>query len=323
MVQKIIFNVLMIVIVFLILVLLFNILFKSIDKNIDDRIANALKAAGINTKSQENFVEVDVVYDSYDKIKNNFEKYINTFLPILNVNEMNKLIQKYTNTNKTIDNIISDNINKNYEGYIKETLKILGSQIQALTTNEIDNILGGVVLINLLNIEIINKQNINYKLYYLDDYNKTKDFVIYFIPNNYDKTNIDTNTAENFTSIDDLSNSTKLYKYSINNELFKSGKQLISTKKNKPMDEITDDDVKQLIIIFRKNPSPLIKYLQLLLIMPIVKLQTKTTITINEGLGKDFFDLFNVPNSFTDDIKPYLPSGDMIPNMMGVQYIIK
>jgi hypothetical protein len=315
--QNIIFYVLIVVIVLLILVLLYNIFFTSKDNKIND----AVKAVGINIIGQENFKDNDIVYDSIDKIMFNFERYLNTYATILNVNDMNEMFKKYTNTNKTLDGIISENININYNDLYQKMILPLCQVIYSITNNDIDNILAGLLFINSLNIKII-ESNINYKLYYLDDYNNNKDFVIYLVHNNYDINNLEKeiDTAveieKPFELINTLQNNTKLYKYSINKQINISFKYMIRNIQKKAIDNITNEESEQLIQIYKKNSKSLIKYLQLYLLIPFVKLQTNTEITTNKGIGKDLLDLFTDKNSFTDDMKPYLPQTDQIKKLI-------
>ena len=95
-------------------------------------INNALIGAGINTK-KENFQDSAIVYNSVDKIKNNFETFITTYFPFLDIKIMNDMLKNDYGVNKTIKEIISEhpdaNLNMLIQAFLPQIILYLSSML--------------------------------------------------------------------------------------------------------------------------------------------------------------------------------------------------
>ncbi len=313
---------LLIVMILIILYLIYKII-KKPSNNIpttsgltQDKIDAALTGAGIITidasttsssVGTENFT-TDIVYDSIDKIIDNLESYINTYYPSLDINEMNRLITQYSGVNKTISQFISENRNINNSDYIFSLLGQMSAIIFFTSNNETYMVLSGIGFVNIINL---NKRIGDYKAIYLDDYDVKKDFIIYFVPQDYDISTL----ANNASSIPETYNFSTSWsepnKISINNLLKLQLKEMfysVNTAQYSEQSMVTDNDAINLLNIFKSNSISFLKYARLSLIAPFVYNITRTPFTRETGLGKDLYDLFTDGTSFSSSIRPYLPS---------------
>jgi hypothetical protein len=168
---------------------------------------------------------------------------------------------------------------------------ILGSSTQ----NEL--ILGGLGY-NLLN----NINKINYKSYYLNDYDTNNDFVIYNTPNTYD-TNLITSTNENIRNIYTMEgnenniSSTEPYKMSINNLKKYFYKTFIpGTSVARSESAQTEDEINNINNIIGENKDFLYRFARLSLLAPLILHENRNNQKILDDIRTNF-------NNMTDNLK--------------------
>ncbi len=179
-----------------------------------------------------------------------------------------------------------------------------------MTTNNDtdDKYLSGIGIINSFNLS---GRFGNRKAIYLDDYDVKKDFIIYFVPKDYDISTLANNASsipESDLFIRDMVTS-ETEKWSLNKFVKFYAKNMIYSVNSGQYSEpsmVPDNDAINLLNIFKSNKVPLIKFIRLLLIAPFVYNITRTPFTRETGLGKDLYDLFTDGTSFSSSIISYI-----------------
>ena len=268
----------------------------------------AIASSGIKTTT-ENF-QNDLVYDSVDKIKQNFTAFMNTYYPIIDINTMNQMLKDDYGINKTMQEIINDHPDVYFENYLMQIIGLSGF-LNMVFDNQTDTILSGLGYITIMKL---NMPEDTYDLYYLNDYDQVKDFVVYYIPPSFDKTKItNTNTEIEFTETSGRQPANflnKPYKFGFN---FKNKETIIKSivganeRMGKTVSSISDTDINDCINIFKANKDPVLRYVRLMLIAPFIKLHTDTNLTSSSKVISDLIDLFTPNKYFNSDITPYLP----------------
>ncbi len=281
----------------------------------------AIASSGIKIIT-ENF-QNELVYDSVDKIKQNFTTFMNTYYPFLDINTMNKMLKEDYGINKTIQEIINDHPDVYFTRYLTN-LAGYSMFLNMALDNQTDTILCGLGYITIMKLNIPKD---TYDLYYLDDYDQMNDFVIYYIPTSFDKTKI-TNTNSEIDFPPSYNDSVlfpntvidvKPFKFgfkNLNESKIKQAIEYADTKAGKTTSSITESDINNFLNIVKANKNSLIRYNRLLSIAPFIKLHTNETITTSSKVISDIRDLFNTNKYFNSDIIKYLPSADFISDNM-------
>ncbi len=187
---KIVFIIIIILVILLMFLSLFNIKKTKKIKHkevilISDkkRIKRSLDSAGIIVYNPETFDNENIVFDSFEKINNNFETFLDYYIPLIETEVTNNIFKEF-NIKTTIQNEINNNnlnlINIFSEPYGFITQALLLAYASKNRTNLI--LLG---LCSVLLMKLKNNLIKNYKIVYFNDYNEeTMDFIIYFIPLN-------------------------------------------------------------------------------------------------------------------------------------------
>lgn len=295
-----------------------------------EKIASALISSDVGTINKfENFVNTaPVIFYTSDDVKHNFNLFITTFYSDLNITEMNKLIDYYIHTdykeleqNITIESIISNietieqnPINMFYYVYFLNEIKDV---LILATSNKTDYICAGL---GAMVLEQLDNNDDKIKSYYLDDYDKINDFIIYKVPFNFGYDKI---TPEN-TEIKDIYNDkyeiepniTPPYKFSLNRYSKFSAKKYLNSS------DPTEEQLNNFLTLIRNNKDLLIVYLRLLLIGPFIRLWFGTNINTDYDLKMDSNyarDLTTALNNINSDVKRYLPTlQTTIPEYIGL-----
>ena len=258
-----------------------------------DAVNKALIGSGIQTKTAEHFQnnQNDIVYNSINIIKDNFESFINTYFPILDVNLMNKMLKDDYNVNKTMQEILNENSNISLLPYVN-LIQTMTRSFITLIGNKTDAILCGLGMITILKLDI------PLKFYYLNDYEQNNDFIIYIIPSSFDITKL-TNTNSEIQNINNFTDIKKLdipYKLGINQLNRYLIKGLILSAKNKNTTssvlEISEQEIDNVVQIFRNNRESVLKYIRLFLLGPIIKLYNNADLTASSKIVVDLDELF-------------------------------
>jgi hypothetical protein len=140
-------------------------------------------------------------------------------------------------------------------------------------------------------------------------------FNIYVAPSDYDMTKINFSDFKEVDTLSDDNNTLEMWSL---NKIKKSFcRQIINVYDNKRKTDITDEDINNIITIFRNNKEPLLTFIYLIFISVFVKIETKTNLTINNGIGSDMHKLFSYDNTFfTSSIRKYLPGQKDIENII-------
>jgi hypothetical protein len=269
----------------------------------------AIASSGIKTTT-ENFQNESIVYDSVNKIKQNFTAFMNTYYPVLDINKMNQMLRDDYGINKTMQEIINDHPDVYFENYL---MQITGLSVFLNMTldNPTDTILSGLGYVTIM--KLIMSEGI-YDLYYLNDYEEVKDFIVYYIPPSFDKTKI-TNTNTEIEFIETRAGNSSLYlnkpyKVGFNNKnkdtIIKSIVEA-NEKMGKTVSSITEPEINNFLNIFKANKDAILRYVRLMLIAPFIKLHTNTNLTTSSKVIFDLIDLFTSNKYFNSDISPYLP----------------
>jgi len=275
----------------------------------------AIASSGIKTTTEnfQNNLQNNLVYDSVDKIKQNFTAFMNTYYPVLDINKMNQMLKEDYGINKTMQEIINDHPDVYFTQYLMQLTGLSGFLNMTLD-NPTDTILSGLGYITIMKLTMSED---TYDLYYLNDYDQVKDFVVYYIPSSFDKTKI-TNTNTEIEFIETRARSSSLnkpYKFGFNNKnrdtIMKSIVKA-NEKMGKTVSSITEPDINNYINIFKANKDAILRYVRLMLIAPFIKLHTTTPVTPSSKVISDIVDLFTPNKYFNNDITPYLPSSQEI-----------
>ena len=140
----------------------------------------ALKKGGlIAGQGQENFA-YDGIYDSYEKILSNFEDFINTYFPKINLIKINHLLKNYY-IELTIQEIMKQYIHSNISDILMQILS--GSYFSLIRTYENNQELGNLALIGSVLLFNLLVNDPTFK-----EYDKYKDLNVYLSYNTNYKT---------------------------------------------------------------------------------------------------------------------------------------
>ncbi len=289
----------------------------------------AIASSGIKTMT-ENF-QNELVYDSVDKIKQNFTAFMNTYYPLLDINAMNKMLKDDYGINKTMQEIINDHPDVYFKQYLMN-LAGMSMFLNMVLDNQTDTILSGLGYVTIMKLNIPKD---TYEIYYLNDYDQMNDFIVYYIPTSFDKTKItNTNSEIDFPpSYNDsviFSYNTgmdvKPFKFgfkNLNESKTKEAIKYADTIAGKTTSSITESDINNFLNIFKANKNSIIRYVRLMLIAPFIKLHTNETITTSSKVMSDLVDLFTPNKYFNNDIIKYLPSIDNMSVLVNNTFTLK
>jgi hypothetical protein len=248
--------IIVIIFITIIVIALIYFVYKFLFQNKSDidnkKIATALKAGNIGTPTSENFYE-DIVFDSKEKLNNNFEKFLQIYCPSVDISKISALL-KEDGVNKSIDNIIKDN-------KIDALLFYMSVLEQLILHIYAENNKTNIILFGL-SILIINKimSRDGIERYYLNDYDTQKEFIIYSIPNTYkiDISNISKLSTDENIKLNNVFNvlpdNTRPYKFSLFNMLKERNiKPVVAAVFQKKQSDITEDDVNKYLSIIKDN----------------------------------------------------------------------
>jgi hypothetical protein len=264
----------------------------------------AIRGAGIEipptASLSEHFYANDViVFDSPEKINKNFEKFIEIYLPSVDINLIKKLF-KEDGIDKSIDDIINENNVQAHEMFENFILTIAMCIFAKNNKNNI--ILFGLFYFIMIKMEI---QNDNIKYYYLNDYDIQKDFIIYSIPSTYtgDINKLSNDPTIKLESLNQYLNN-KPFKISLNN-IMKTIvlPALIKSENN----NITEEEINKFLSILQKNNKKLQDYINCNIALQFSMIYYKGDVRIkNTKIFKLTLDIID-PKNYTPDIKTYFP----------------
>ncbi len=270
----------------------------------DELIKKALASGNITTLNTSEHFE-DIVFDSIDKIKNNFETFINRYFSYLDVKLMNNMLKNDYGIDKSIQEIISNIPNIKMSAYTDLIIQNIGFILNSNLSEE-NLILSGLGITVISNI--VDKTN---KAYYLNDYKKVNDFVIYFVSKDYNTnliTATNTDIKDFYTPNGEQSNTSVPYKVSINN-LKKYFLTVIIQAISGMLDnniKPTQDEINNLGNIIKANINAFIEFSRLLLIGPLIFYKKPNDTQIINDIKKVLTDKIN------NEMKTYMPPLDDI-----------
>ncbi len=295
-------------------------------KEKDNKLINdALNRSGIQIKSENFQNNIDIVFDSYDKIKKNFNLFMNTYYPSIDINDMNNMLKTKYGVPKTMQELIMENLDApnmdgffGFEGLIEVLIDLGKFHMTEYLTKGISNniICSGLALI--LQIKIYNKiKNINEKLIYLNDFNKTDDFYIYFLPQSYDISKLSTTNDipimnpvkssdhQKYYSGNDLINPYKIGMIYLLREDVKFTIQLRKSSAggtSAPWNTMTvsNDEINNAFKVYNDNIIPYYKLFKFYLIGPFIVLYTKQAIPTTSQFKIDMKEIIK-PDNYTKD----------------------
>ncbi len=148
-----------------------------------NRVYKALNSAGIELHDKETF-DNPILFDSIDKINTNFEIFMDTFIPLIDMETTNKIFKEF-NINTHIQKEVTEKqlnttvLFNNPFGFIERIILLVYS-----SKNQTDLILLGICCALLMKLQ--NNLIRNHRIIYFGDYNQeTTDFILYFVPPTY------------------------------------------------------------------------------------------------------------------------------------------
>ncbi len=256
------------------------------DINID-LLNKGLVSAGVTNITE--YFDNTIVFDTSDKITNNFSEFINIYFKYINIDNINKYINKYINISGVNTTSIETTKNINFINAINDI-----ADISCFNDTSIDIILTFLSSITLINIQYSSRG----KLYYLDDLTdslNSKTFNIYGVPNGYSG-NINNLKYDSNTQKFDFQNNIDYTK-----PFYFEGFFMIEHKINQRIIEynMTHDDY---LNMMKDNKQSIIKLNELYLAgMYIAGYIGKANINENTQIVKDIYDFIHNTNppSFT------------------------
>lgn len=308
-------------------------------KERDTRLINdALKRSGVQTKNEPFQNNTEIVFDSYDKIKKNFDLFMNTYYPLMNINEMNDMLKTKYGVPKTMQELIMENLDApNMNKYIMsmDTLSIFISWL-SLNDYLTKGISGDIICAYLALMVVKNINNrMNEKILYLNDFDKSDDFYIYFLPQSYDVSklsnnndipirdifNRDNDDSAIYYSGNDLIKPYKmgfisLIKYRIkeNIQIEKSG-NLTPTNDNIYSIPVSEDEMNKYVKILGDNRIQMLKFYKLMYIAGFIVLYNKQELTASSQIKLDMKESLK-PSNFSEEFLKSItiPTADEIDN---------
>ena len=154
-------------------------------KNYESKLDKALNAAGIiSIKKSENF-DNDIKFNSIESVNNNFEKFMDIYYPLVDMNTINNLLSKFK-INTTIQNEINNKKINIIDIFTEKYEFITQLILLSFTNNKFEDLLllglGSIVMIKIKNPSLN-----NHKIYFYQTNNYNFDIYIYLILKNISK----------------------------------------------------------------------------------------------------------------------------------------
>jgi hypothetical protein len=310
-------------------------------KERDNRLINdALKRSGIQTKNEPFQNNTDIVFDSYDKIKNNFDLFMNTYYPLMNINEMNDMLKTKYGVPKTMQELIMENLDApNMDGYI-QGITMLSVLISWLSLDDYltKGISADIICAYLALIVVKNIDNrMNEKIVYLNDFDKSDDFYIYILPQSYDVSKLSTNNDIPIIDIFNDNNDSAIYysgndlikpykigfisiiKYRIkeNIQLEKLGNNetTVPSYDNISSIPVSEDEINKYVKILGNNRMQMLKFYKLMYIAGFIVLYNKKELPASSQIKLDMKEALKSSNFSEEFLKSItIPTDDYIDN---------
>ena len=308
-------------------------------KERDTRLINdALKRSGVQTKNEPFQNNTEIVFDSYDKIKKNFDLFMNTYYPLMNINEMNDMLKTKYGVPKTMQELIMENLDApNMNKYIMsmDTLSIFISWL-SLNDYLTKGISGDIICAYLALMVVKNINNrMNEKILYLNDFDKSDDFYIYFLPQSYDVSKLSNNNDIPIRDIFNRDNDDSAIYYSGNDlikpykmgfislikyriketiQIEKSG-NLTPTNDNIYSIPVSEDEMNKYVKILGDNRIQMLKFYKLMYIAGFIVLYNKQELTASSQIKLDMKESLK-PSNFSEEFLKSItiPTADEIDN---------
>ena len=254
---------------------------KKVNNDLDmNAINKALTASNITT-TQENFAD-SIVFDSIDKINQNFNYLMNTYFPSLEVDKIDTLLPTY-GVSKTAQEVINEK-KLNVFTQVMNDLSMPYLLYSVYARNNKTQ----MILLGLYFITIITVNNNEYKSYYFNDYDEEQDMIIYCAIKSYDVANIK-KTAIDFVNEYSWDNiQTKPLKISLNkfirNKILETIKSL---KKLETIESVTDANLNEFITILNQNNNNIINLARLSMTTTIMASNNKNDLTTDSQIIND------------------------------------
>jgi hypothetical protein len=228
-----------------------------------NRMFKALRGAGITIYGKEDFENDNIVFDSIDKINKNFEPFLDYYIPLLEVNTINNIFKQFE-----INTTIQDEINNKELNVIKLFNEPYGFISQALLLAYSSKNATDIVLLGLCSALLMKLQSNlikDYSMIYFDDYNKdTTDFVIYFVPPNYDKNTQSLRQDNNILDMNETNiTGTEIFKLSlfnqmdkllsVQNKIYKIAQIPVEERQSNTQNILYDEDKEFFVVDLYKN----------------------------------------------------------------------
>ncbi len=303
-------------------------------------INNALKRSGIQVVNEHFQNDTDIVFDSYDKIKKNFHLFMNTYYPLMNINEMNDMLKTKYGVPKTMQELIMENLDApNMDRYI-QGITMLSVFIPWLSLHDYlaKGVSSDIICAYLALIVVKNINNrMNEKILYLNDFDKSDDFYIYYLPESYDVSKLSTTNDIPLKTLDEMED--ELSKYYSGNDLIKPYKMgFISIikyriKKNIQLEKsrnltssstnddniyyipVSEDEMNKYVKILGDNRIQMLKFYKLMYIAGFIVLYNKKELTASSQIKLDMKEALR-PSNFSEEFLKLItiPTDDEIDN---------
>ena len=281
-------------------------------------VNNALAASGVKTVGQENFEATTssgvLVFDTINKINKNYSKFLATFFKNIDINYINDNIKK-NGIDKTMANIETE---KNINFYVLHMFMINNvlSRFVFFTGSLTDKILLGIASVAFLNIGL-QQSNKNIKFYYLNDYEKYNDFIIYMVPSSYTGDTTKLNEDTSFILVDILkeqeltgnvmtTQSNKNIKFSLFKLLELNINKYVAQLNAESTPVNTTSSFSSFFEIYKQstinNKDNLFKYLNLLISALYILCYKNSPLLETDNITKDILNITNTTTSpFTQE----------------------
>jgi hypothetical protein len=308
---------------------------KETTKERDNRlIKDALKRTGIQTINepfQNNTEATEIVFDSYDKIKKNFDLFMNTYYPSMNINEMLKT--KYE-VPKTMQELIMENLDAPYMNKYIQSLFHLSLTISNSSLNDyLTKGISGDFICAFLAIIVLSNLNkrMNQKILYLNDFDKSDDFYIYHLPQSYDVSKLSTNNdipihmityrSNNaiYYSGNDLIKPFKIGFISIIKYYIKESIQIVKSGNLKPNNDgttvppnrissipVSEDEINKFVKISGDYSIQILNYTKLIYTAGFIVLYNKKELMASSQIILDIKEIVK-PSNFSEESKKIIP----------------
>jgi hypothetical protein len=280
----------------------------------NEQILLAISAANIKGGTEHFSTTSNIVFDTVDKVNKNFVEYFKIFIPSLEIDKVQMLL-KENGENDSIQTIIN-NKNINIIERISEMMTIIAFLTPSL--NETNKILTYLFLVNMLSLESRNETN---NLYYFNDYNKLKEFYVYYIPNTYTGNKNTITTDITIPELKPLCEMELLPNYGYKISIDKLIKKIIENNifrnltQNSCIINENEYNHNKFNNIIEKNINTLYSLLRYSIALLLLQENKKITFTKDTKIINDYADI--IIDGFTLELKQYFPVNETDINREG------